>query len=142
MKKLALIALLLCSVYLTAQRREEKRDRMKDLNPEQMATLQTKRITLALDLNQNQQTEIKSFLLSNATDRQQKMEEHKAKKEDGSRPTKEERFAMQNERLDYMIAQKASMKKILTATQFEKWENMQHKRQKGKKGRGNRKSKR
>lgn len=142
MKKLALVIVLFSGVVLTAQRHEGKRDGKQNLNPEQMATIQTKKMTLALDLNSSQQKEVKSVLLSNAELRKQKMEERKAQKEEGSRPTKEERFAMQNERLDHMIAQKAEMKKILTATQFEKWENMQHKRQKGKKGRSNRKSKR
>lgn len=140
MKKLALIALLLSGVYLTAQRPEGKRDRMKDLNPDQIASLQTKKMTLALDLNQSQQTEIQSLFLSNATDRKNKMDERELKKEEGSRPSIDERYAMQNERLDHMIAQKAAMKKILTETQFEKWEKIQHKRQKGKTNRGHRKS--
>ncbi|MFD0798669.1 hypothetical protein ACFQZJ_14445 [Maribacter chungangensis] len=142
MKKLALIVLLFSGVYLTAQGHSAKHNGMKDLNPEQIAKLQTKKMTLALDLNQNQQTEIEALLLSNATYRKNKMEEHKAKKEEGNRPSKEERFAMQNERLDRMIAQKVEMKKILTLEQFEKWEKIQHSGKNRKKGQRHRKSKR
>ncbi len=140
MKKLALIAILLSGVVLTAQRPEGKRQGMRDLSPDQIASLQTKKMTLALDLNQSQQTEIQSLFLSNATDRKNKMDERESKKEEGSRPSKDERYAMQNERLDHMIAQKAAMKKILTDSQFEKWEKMQHKRQNGKKDRGHKKA--
>src|SRR6056297_2043872 len=140
MKKLALFAILLSGVILTAQRSEGKRQGMRDLSPDQIATLQTKKMTLALDLDQKQQTEVQSIILTNATERKNKMDERKSKKEDGNRPSKEERYAMQNERLDHMIAQKASMKKILTEAQFEKWEKMQLRRQKGKRERKGRKS--
>src|SRR6056297_1770240 len=140
MKKLALFAILLSGVVLTAQRSEGKRQGMRDLSPDQIATLQTKKMTLALDLDQKQQTEVQSIILANATERKNKMEERKAEKQEGNRPSKEERYAIQNERLDHMIAQKAAMKKILTQAQFEKWEKMHGKRKKGKQDRGHRKS--
>jgi protein CpxP len=142
MKKLALILVLLSGVYITAQRHKGERNGMKDLNPKQIATLQTKKMTLALDLDQNQQKEVESILLANAELRKTKLGQRKAKRDEDTRPTKEERFAIQNEQLDHMIAQKAEIKKLLTDKQFSKWEKMQHKRQEGKKGRGHRKSKR
>ncbi|MFT6796286.1 MAG: protein CpxP [Maribacter sp.] len=141
MKKLALIVVLLTGVYLTAQRHEGKRNGMKDLNPEQMATLQTKKMTLALDLSQNQQKEVASILLAHAELRKTKQEQRKAKRDEDTKPTKEERFAMQNERLDYMIAHKAEMKKLLTEVQFSKWGKMQHKRHEDRKDSGHGKSK-
>ena len=131
MKKLALVIVLLSGLVLTAQRNEGKRNGMRDFNPEQIAELQTKKMTLALDLNTTQQKEIASIMLINAKLREQKSVERKANKESESRPTKAERFAMQNERLDHMIAQKTKMKNILTLEQFEKWEKMQPKRQSG-----------
>jgi hypothetical protein len=142
MKKLALIIVLFSGVVLTAQRHEGKRNGMKDLDSEQMATLQTKKMTLNLDLNETQQKEVKTLLLSEADFRKSKMARRNGKKEEENRPSKDERFAMQNERLDRMIALKTEMKKILTETQFEKWEKMQHRRQKGKGDRKERKSKR
>lgn len=142
MKKLALILVLLSGVYLTAQRHEGKRIGIKDLNAEQMANLQTKKMTLALDLNHSQQKEVASILLADAELRKTKQEERKNKREEDTRPTKEERFAMQSERLDHMITHKANIKKILTKEQFVAWEKIQHKRQRGRKGRGQTKAKR
>jgi len=140
MKKLALVVVLISGITLSAQRHQGDRGTMQDLSPQEIATLQTKKMTLALDLDQKQQTEVQSLFLTNTTERKNKMDERKSKKEDGNRPSKEERYAMQNERLDHMIAQKASMKKILTEAQFEKWEKMQLRRQKGKRERKGRKS--
>ena len=138
--------MLLCMVGLTAnaQRGEkEPRQEMKNLTAEQMATLQTKKMTLALDLNESQQTKVLALNLERAKARKAKMEEHKALKEGDERkkPTSEERYAMQNARLDQMIAQKSKMKTILSAEQYEKWEKMAHQRgkhrkHKEKRGRG------
>lgn len=140
MKKV--IVILLCMVGLTAMAQKGEnghRGGMKDLTPEQMATLQTKKMTLALDLTQDQQTKIQALNLENAKTRKAKMEARKAAKEkdEAKKPTSEERYAMQNERLDKMIAQKAEMKNILSADQYEKWEKMAHR--KGKHGKRKRK---
>ena len=111
-------------------------DEMKNLTPEQTATLQTKKMTLVLDLTQDQQTKIQGINLEKAKARKTKMEDRKAAKENGEvkKPTFEERYAMQNARLDQMIAQKAEMKNILSADQYEKWGKMAHR--KGKHGKG------
>ncbi len=139
MKKLAIIVVLLSGITLTAQRHEGKRNGMQDLTPQQEATLRTKKMTLELDLNQTQQKEIESMLLANAELRKTKREQWKAKKVDGAKPTKEERFAMQNERLDNKIAHKAEMKKLLTEAQFAKWEKMNDDKRQGHKREGKRK---
>ncbi len=108
------------------------RDGKDQLTPEQMATLQTKKMTLALDLSSAQQKQIQEFHLENAKLRKEKMEAVKGKRKDLS---SEERYAHQNERLDHMIAQKEKMKKILNEDQFSKWEKeMSHRTHKGRKG--------
>lgn len=135
MKKLAVALVLISGITLSAQRQERN---MKDLSPQEIATLQTKKMTLALDLDQKQQTEVQALFLDSATERKNGMDERKARKEEGNRPSKEERYAMQNERLDRQIAQKAAMKEILTDTQYEKWGKMQEDRQKGQKDRKHR----
>jgi periplasmic protein CpxP/Spy len=60
------------------------------------------------------------------TDRFKKAEtaraQHKAAKEAGKKPTQDERFAMRSKMLDEQIAMKAEMKKILSAEQYEKWQ--------------------
>ncbi|WP_276165500.1 hypothetical protein [Zobellia alginiliquefaciens] len=147
MKKI--LVALVCMVGLTAMAQREKghgRDQMKDLTAEQMATLQTKKMTLALDLTSGQQQKIKAIHLEEAKERKAKHEERKAQKEEGERkkPTSEERYAMQNARLDKMIAFKAEMKEILSAEQYEKWEKMHKRRGKkhSKENKGERKARR
>lgn len=129
MKKLIMVILVMAGISATAQNHNMKGNsgNMKDLNPEQIATLQTKKMTLALDLNESQQTKMKSILTEDAKLRKSKMEERKASKEEGKKVlTADEKYAMQNERLDYQIARKKEMKSLLTADQFEKWEKMSH----------------
>ncbi len=132
------IALLIGALGMAQEEGKSNRGAMKDLTPEQMATLQTKKMTLALDLSEAQQSQIQALNLENAKTRKAKMEERKAKKEAGEakKPTSEERYAIQNARLDQMIAQKAEMKKILSEEQYDKWEKMAHRRGKHRKGKG------
>ncbi len=129
--------LLLTGVAGLAQREGNvHRKGMKDFTPEQIATLQTKKMTLALDLTEAQQSQIQTLNLENAKARKAKMDELKAMKEDGERKksTQEERFTMQNERLDRQIAQKAKFKKILSPEQYDKWQKMAHRYGRYKKG--------
>lgn len=135
MKRLIIIALALISIQGIAQEkkerqnREERTHRMSNLTPEEAANLQTKKMTLHLDLNATQQKEIYAINLENATKRKEMMATFKAKKESGNieKPTKEERLAMENAKLDHKIATKSKMKSILNKEQFEKWEKAQEK---------------
>ena len=147
MKKILMAILVMATISVTAQdhNMKGKRGNMKDLSPEQAATLQTKKMTLALDLNESQQSKIKTILTEDATARKAKMEERKANKEDGKKVlTADEKYAMQNERLDHQIARKEQMKSILNTDQYEKWVKMDaRKKMRGKgKNRGDKKEKR
>jgi len=131
MKKIILIAIALVSLQGMAQerQREQRRDfkkersqALKDLTPEQAATLQTKKMTLHLDLSEAQQKDIYKLNLANAKERQAKMKAAKKMWESGEKPSKEARYDLMNERLDKQIAQKKQMKSILTKEQFEKLE--------------------
>ncbi len=130
------IAILLIGTVGMAQRGNSRGHR--NLNPEQVATLQTKKMTLALDLTEVQQNAVQKLYLEQAEYRKSKMEERKERREkEEARPTKEERFEMAEEKLDRAIAHKAAMKEILSADQYEKWEKMQARKArhaKGKKG--------
>lgn len=131
MKKILMVILVMATISATAQDQnmKSKRGDMIDLSPDQVATLQTKKMTLALDLNESQQAKVKTILTRDATARKAKMEERKASKDEGKKiMTSEEKYAKQNERLDYQIARKEEMKSILTADQFEKWEKMNHRK--------------
>jgi periplasmic protein CpxP/Spy len=136
MKKLILIALAFIAIQATAQERKgdrsqndrkERAQQFQNVSAEDMATLQTKKLTLHLDLNASQQKEIQKLNLENATVMKTKMEARKAAKENGSaqKPSQEDYLKMMNEKLDHQIAMKAKMKNILNADQFEKWEKSQ-----------------
>lgn len=130
MKKLIVIALALISIQAIAQSgrrdRPECAQKMNTFSAEEMATLKTKRMTLFLDLNESQQTEVQKINLENGTLRKAMMETRRARREKrtAQRPTQEARFIMANTRLDHKIVVKAKMKKILDKEQYAKWEQM------------------
>lgn len=129
MKRLVVMVVLLTSLGAVAQKNEGQRSRKgpkMDLTAEQMATLHTKRMTLALDLTKAQQEKIMKFHLDEAKSRKEKWEEMKAKKESGEwqKPTSEERFKMENARLDHQIAIQTKMKEILDDEQYQSWKKM------------------
>jgi periplasmic protein CpxP/Spy len=149
MKKLIIIAIALISIQGIAQEerkerpnRKEMAQKMSDLTPEETASLRTKKMTLHLDLNKSQQAEVYKLNLENANMRKNMMETRKAKMQSGSmeKPTKEQRLAMENAKLDHQIAMKAKMKTILNNDQYVKWEKslekMAHKMDGMKKGEG------
>ena len=129
MKKLVFIAIVLVSTLTFAQQRGSGKmgknapmNQRENFSPEQQTELQVKRMTLHLDLTTKQQEELKKVVLENTKKREAKKVEMQAKRAEGKTPTTEERFQMQNQRLDNQIAMKAELKKILTKEQMEKWE--------------------
>lgn len=138
-----LFAVLTMGVFAQGGNRMQKR---ANLTPDQMAELKTKRMTLALDLNDSQQKKVYTLNKRNAIERKKMMEERKAMRESDKRPTKEEVFEKKSKMLDKMIAHKAEMKKILTPEQYDKWQKMakrkghKMKNKRGKKGRGHKRS--
>lgn len=133
MKKVLILALAMFALQATAQQpnkkgnKGERVNKMMNLSAEEIATLQTKKMTLFLDLNESQQAKIQKINLENATKRKAMMAERKARKESGEakRPTEEERLKMANAKLDHKIAMKAKMKDILNDKQYAKWEKAQ-----------------
>ena len=99
---------------------------MANLEPEEIANLKTKKMTLALDLNEAQQQKVYDINVEHANARKAHMQKRKAEKADGNvtKPTKEEHLAMMNKVLDDRIATKAKMKAILNKEQYIKWEKM------------------
>jgi len=137
MKKLFVVALLILSGSVFAQRpmhreakkQHHKKEFMKDLSAEQLATLKTKKMTLALDLNKGQQDKMYSLNLAGTKDRKQQMEARKKAigKAEGKKPklSSEEKFQRMNTQLDKKIAFKNNVKSILSEAQFQKWERLQ-----------------
>jgi protein CpxP len=137
MKKLASIALVALFTISTFAQRQQKKQQRPDFTVDQIAELQTKKMTLQLDLNEKQQEEILEINKRKAVERKQKTEARKAIKGDDKKPSNDEIFKIKSERMDKMIAHKAEMKKILNEAQFETWEKSlkrkgRHMKKKGK----------
>ena len=105
MKKLILVVALTLSSLTFAQNRKGS-----EMTPEQQAEIQTKRLTLDLDLNSNQQKEVKAIILEQAKKREALKTEMKAKREKGEKLSADERYEKQSDRLDDQIEFKAKMK--------------------------------
>ena len=146
MKNLFMIAIALVTLNATAQERKsdaqkenvkERMEMRKSLTPQERADLQTKKMTLKLDLTASQQAEVNKMFLQDANTRKIKMEQYKAKKQAATaeKPSKEDYLKMQNERLDHQIEMMKKMKAILNADQYQKFEKMQEEKQ----GRGGKK---
>ena len=100
----------------------------QNYTPEQRAELKTKELNLLLDLSEDQLTKISALELEVAKDRKTRFEAiDKTKDID-----EEARFKHRTEMLDAKISHKNSMKSILTAEQYEKWEKSVSKKQKRK----------
>jgi protein CpxP len=123
MKNLILVIALTLSSLTFAQNRNGS-----EMSPEQQAEIQTKRLTLDLDLNSNQQKEVKAIILEQAKKREALKVEMKAKREKGEKLSADERYEKQSDRLDDQIEFKAKLKKVLTADQMKKWEVKQEER--------------
>lgn len=107
---------------------QDKKMNMDEFTPEQRAELQTKRLTLELDLNDKQQKELKKLLTEQSKKQEEARAKHKAMKESGKEPTTDERFAMQSKMMDEKIAFRAEIKKILSEKQMAKWDELKEER--------------
>ncbi|AOW21687.1 hypothetical protein [Urechidicola croceus] len=118
MKKLAFVLVVLFAINTQAQQRMDRQQRVKDLTPEQFATLQTKKMTLDLDLSEDQQKKVQKL--------NQEIAENlkKARENRDEDLTQDERFEIKNKMLDKQIAHQKEMKKILNEEQFEKWQKI------------------
>lgn len=140
MKKIIVLIALIAMTVAQAQegRKGERGDRMKNVTPQELATIQSKKLTLALDLSDKQEKEVYQVLFKQA----EKRMANKLSKEDREKLTDAQKKAARLERMDEKIAIKRNMKSILDKDQYAKWEKtLQRRMQKGRKGerqRGNR----
>ncbi len=135
MKQLLIVALALFTMQVVAQEHKLNRKPMhkkgqifKDLSAEEVATLQTKRMTLDLDLNESQSDEIYKMNLENAKTRKIKAQEREKKDVKQEEITKDNLFDKVNAKLDKQIAHKQKMRSILNDSQYEKWERSRKQR--------------
>jgi len=128
MKKLSLLLIMLISISAFSQQKSysHKGDK-SDISSEEIATLQTKKLTLLLDLNQAQQQEIKKLYQEKAEKRKALMAERKKMSAEDAEKSKENRFERMNARLDKQLAHQEKMKQILNEEQFKKWQDSRSK---------------
>lgn len=127
MKTLVTAIALCLSLISIAQSPNHERDGhrgevKKHLTAEQQATLMTKKMTLDLDLNENQQNQIYALIL----EKNKTLENRKANKPK-ERPSEDELYQMKLKQMDEKIAIRDAMKSILDAKQYDTWMNMQKK---------------
>ncbi|MGW9683995.1 hypothetical protein [Flagellimonas sp. 2504JD1-5] len=131
MKQLAIVLALMTSISIVAQKptRGQKGAKM-DFTVEQLATLKTKKMTLALDLTKAQQAKVMDINLEQAEYRKTKYAEIQTKRESGEwkKPTSDERFAFENARLDRQITHQQKMKEVLTKEQYQTWKKLKLKK--------------
>lgn len=114
MKKLMILVAILTVGFANAQRG------MRDSSPEQIASIKSKKMTLALDLNTQQQSQVESILLKEAKERAA----NRLTKEERAELTKEQKVAKMEKMLEKRIETKRQMKSILNADQYAKFEKM------------------
>lgn len=123
MKKIMSIAIIALFTISSFAQKEQRSRKHPKLTAEQQAELQTKHMTLQLDLSKNQQQELFAFNKKNAEERLQKKEARKAgPKSERKELTSDQVFERKNKRLDAQIAHQSELKKILSDTQFETWQ--------------------
>lgn len=124
MKKAIAIVFISLGFLANAQEKKERALKMADYTPEEMAQIQTKQMTLELDLTEAQQKQIQQINLEKAKEHKAKYETRKSASiaSQKEKPTKDERLKMKNDHLDSQIEMKKKMKSILNEEQFKKWE--------------------
>ena len=152
MKKILLLSTLFISSFVVAQKNvnakknHSKKNQMqtvKEFTPEQMATLKTKKMTLALDLTEVQQKKMYDYNLESTHAINAYKEESKKQKEAKVKLTADQKYEKMNATLDKKIEMKSKLKSILNEEQYQKWERSQkermHKKKKNFAKKGNKK---
>ncbi|MRX40938.1 hypothetical protein GJU43_16755 [Flavobacterium sp. LC2016-23] len=130
MKKLFIAAMLFVGLASFAQDTEQKpaRDHKERMTPEQRNEKQLKKMTSELNLDANQQTQIKQLLAERSAKAETFKETRKAKKESNVKLTAEERAAFKKQMDEEVASNDAKMKAILNADQYKKWTSLQEER--------------
>lgn len=137
MKQLMILALTFITLAATAQDRLEG----KKMTAEEMATLQTKKMTLALVLDESQARQVHELNLEQA---KMRIANRATRKNKGNpeQKTGKKGFKNKEKMLDQRIARQNKMQQILNEDQFNLWRKMELKKRKKRrnkiKGRGKR----
>jgi hypothetical protein len=138
MKKLVVIAVALFTINGMAQEKRTNQinqkghsELMKQMTPNDIADLKTKRLTLKLDLNDEQQKKVHSLILNKAKANENfRKERRESNLENKEKLTKDEFVKIENHKLDQQIKMKREMKMLLTPEQYTKFEKMKQRHHK------------
>ena len=128
MKKLFIAALLFVGIASFAQEAADQkpsREPREKLTPEQRNDKQLKKLTSELNLDANQQAQVKQLLADRSAKAEKLKEERKDRKDSNVKPTAAEKDAFKKQMMDEKDANDAKMKSILTADQYNKWKSIQ-----------------
>lgn len=120
-KTLSLLVVVLIYTATIQAQRKDRASYKEELSIEQQATLAAKKMTLELDLNDAQQRKIQSLLEDQIKMKRKVREDRKKQKESKQSLSADERYNLENERLDHQIDFHRKMKSILTNEQYEKF---------------------
>lgn len=132
MKTWILAATLLAGVTLAAQTPDQQpapagkpraeRPMKERPSAQQRAAIDTKELTLSLDLTDKQAKEVEPLFLAIEQKKDENIKKREEARAKGIKPTAEERGAMKAAYLDEKIKLKRDLKKILTPEQYKKFE--------------------
>lgn len=125
MKKLFIAVLLLIGVASFAQETTDQkptRERREKLTPEQRNDKHLQKLTTDLNLDANQQAQVKQ-LLADRTAKAEKFREDR--KNSTTKPTAAEKETFKKQMMAEKDANDAKMKSILNADQYKKWTSIQ-----------------
>ncbi|OXG05201.1 hypothetical protein BC749_11079 [Flavobacterium araucananum] len=127
MKKLFIAALLFVGVASFAQDADQKpaREPREKLTPEQRNEKHLQKLTTDLNLDANQQTQVKQLLAERSAKGEKLKEERKNRKDSDTKPTAAERDAFKKQMIAEKEGNDAKMKAILNADQYKKWTSTQ-----------------
>lgn len=128
MKKFIILCMVLTGLNLMAQERPQRATKMSS---EEMATLGAKRITMQLDLNAEQEAKLQKIYQERFDEEKQMRAERREKMEENREKMKEEMAERKEERSELTAEYNLKVKEILSAEQYEKYLEMQKKRQEG-----------
>ena len=106
-----------------------------ELSAEQRATIQSKRMRLALGLDQQQQEQIAVLFKTRLDEQMERREQRKSEGGPDKEKDRESRYTALNDRLDREIAFQDDIKGILTDSQFEQWRSLREGKMKEQKNR-------
>jgi len=119
MKKLLIAAMLFVGIASFAQAQKER------LTPEQRNEKHLQKLTTELNLDANQQTQVKQLLADRSAKAEKIRDARQEQKENGTKLTAAEKEAFKKEMIAEKEANDAKMKSILNADQYTKWKTIQ-----------------